>query len=202
MPALTPQTMRPHGLAGHIAGWLMDHHNRDAHRAVLVRLSVAPADAIIEIGFGAGQLVQMLARQAPHGYIAGVDPSELMVKTALRRNARAVDEARVDLKVGTADAIAWPDEHFGKAAALHCFQFWGEPAKGLAEVRRVLRPGGVFVLVLRDHKGRAPDWLPNPLSRETDEIAATAQALEAAGFEVLERDSHAGKSPMIVSRRV
>ena len=53
---------------------------------------------------------------------------------------------------------------------------------------RVLRPGGRFALILRHHPpGRAPAWLPNPISRGGDEVVGARAALAAVGFALDER---------------
>jgi len=54
----------------------------------------------------------------------------------------------------------------------------------VAEISRVLIPGGRFVLILRDHSKNPPSWLPNPLSRGIDEIQAAHRLLAEAGFVV------------------
>src|SRR6185312_7473266 len=89
------------------------------------------------------------------------------------------------LTVAQGDDTSLPDGPFDAIAALHSFQFWADPDAGLKRVHDRLAPGGRFVLVLRMHGGRkAPKWLPNPLSRSSNEIAAACDALERAGLSV------------------
>ncbi len=198
----TPQPMCPHGASGLVFGKLMDVLNRGAHAYALKRLSVSETDRIVEIGFGTGQLAGMLAKAARHGFVTGVDPSELMVETARARNAKYIKRGTLDLRLGTAAALPWPDADFDKAAALHSFQFWSDPLHDLAEVARVLRPGGLLVLILRAHDGSRPvDWLPNPLSRGQDEVAATIGALARTGFAAARAEGTVGSSPVVTARR-
>ena len=63
-------------------------------------------------------------------------------------------------------------------------EFRALPDAALARIRERLAPGGRLVLVLRTHAKKAPRWLPNPLSRDGNEIAAACDALERAGFAV------------------
>lgn len=195
------QSMQPHGFRGRVFAWLMDRFNARAQDFALHRLDVQPADRILEIGFGTGRLVRKLARKAREGFVAGVDPSQLMLQTAEKRTRRFRKKGRVELVLGDASSLPWPDAHFDKAAALHCFQFWGDPAHDLAEVRRVLKPGGLFVLVLR-RRGRAgPKWLPNPISRTQQEVVGAFELLSDGGFSETRIEGKAGSSPMVTARK-
>jgi ubiquinone/menaquinone biosynthesis C-methylase UbiE len=194
-----PQAMRPHGFKGRVFCWFMDRRNARTQDFVLGRLDVRPSDRILEIGFGTGRLVRKLARKAREGFIGGIDPSELMLHKAEKRTRRFRRKGSVELKLGEAAALPWPDACFDKVAALHCFQFWADPEHGLAEVKRVLRPGGLFVLVLRRRRRAGPKWLPNPISRNGQEVVGAYQLIAGAGFSQARIEGAAGKSPMITA---
>ena len=183
-----PQSMRPHGFNGRVAGWLMDRFNSRAQDFALKRLEVQPSDCVLEIGFGTGRLMRKIAKKAREGFVAGVDPSVLMLEKAEMRTRRFRKKGRVELKLG-------------EAAALHSFQYWSDPNHDIAEVHRVLKPGGLLVLVLRAHKGHGPKWLPNPISRSDQEIAGVFQLLSAGGFHETRIEGKAGSSPMVTARK-
>lgn len=194
-----PQPMCPHGRTGRVFGWLMDVLNRGTHKFALRRLAVQRTDSILEIGFGTGQLAKMFARKARKGFVAGVDPSELMVDTARRRTRRYVRKEIVDLRLGDAARLPWPDKRFDKAAALHCFQFWSDPERGMSEVARVLRSGGIFLLVLRAHKARDHTWLPNPASRAGRELEWLLENLPGFGFSNVRLEGKTGSSAIVTA---
>jgi len=196
-----PQSMNPRGFWGRIAGWRMDHINARAQNFALKRLDVQNADCILEIGFGTGRLVRKIAKAAPSVLVGGIDPSELMLRTAEKRTKKFRKNGRVELKLGKASALPWPDNFFDKAAALHSFQFWNDPEHDVAEVGRVLKPGGLLVLVLRPHKKAGPKWLPNPISRSGQEIAGAFQLLSQAGFRETRIEGKAGSSPVLTARK-
>lgn len=85
------------------------------------------------------------------------------------------------------------------AVAIHSFQFWSPPEQGLAEVRRVLRPGGRLILLLRDHDRHAPHWLPNPVSRSGREVELTLTLPAGEGFYDVARAGDANGSQAIVA---
>jgi ubiquinone/menaquinone biosynthesis C-methylase UbiE len=196
-----PQSMRPHGFWGGVFGWFMDRRNARAHAFALERLDVQQTDAILEIGFGTGRLVRKVAKQAREAFVCGVDPSELMLQTAERRTKKFRKQGRVELKLGEAAALPWADAQFDKAAALHCFHFWSDPVHDIAEVRRVLKPGGLLLLILRGHKKAGPKWLPNPISRSGQEIAGAFQLLANSGFGETRIEGKAGSSPVLTARK-
>lgn len=196
------QAMMPHGWAGRIFGKSMDLLNRHAFKAAAKGLAVQPGDSILEIGFGTGALVQMLSERSAVSFVAGVDPSPLMLETASRRNRRAIASGRVKLRSGDASRLDWPDETFNKVCAVHSFQFWADPDECLREVYRVLRPGGLLLLILRNHRGGEADaWLPNPISRAADETAGALDALKSCGFVSCESPRRTRNSPIITARK-
>lgn len=182
---------------GVVFGWLMAWSNGPAYKHAAKLLDPQAEDWILETGFGTGHLAARLARITTRGMVCGVDPSDLMVKTAQRR----VAGLRADLRKGTADRLPWPDAKFDKAAALHNFQFWPDPARGLAEVRRVLKPGGPFLILLRDHEGKQLKDLPNPISRTGREAEGTLAALRDAGFKDVARLDDFDEAPVVLARR-
>lgn len=181
--ASAPLPMRPAGLAGRLFGVVMERINAPAYRLAIAMLEPEPHQHVLEIGFGTGRLVEMLVERLPEGYVAGIDPTETMVQVARNRRSVRAAPKRVDLRLGKAAALDWPDASFDSVVALHCFQFWPDPGAGLREIRRVLRPGGRCVLILRTHdEHHPPAWLPNPLSRSGNEIGAARTCLSDAGF--------------------
>jgi SAM-dependent methyltransferase len=177
-----PQAMRPSGRVGRIFGFVMAQLNSDACRWTVDQLRAVEPTSFLEIGFGTGRLLARAIRTFRLERACGVDPSELMVDTTRKHLRRFADRVTLDIRGG--DDTSLPDGPFDAVAALHSFQFWSDPDAALARIRTRLAPGGRLVLVLRTHGGKAPEWLPNPLSRADNEIAAACKALERAGFAV------------------
>lgn len=138
--ALGRQLGRPAGLAGRLVGRLMPVLNARPTRLAIEALEIGNGDAALDIGFGAGDGVALLARRATR--VCGIDHSPLMLERALRRNRMAVREGRVELRLGDFAALPWPDASFDAILAANVVYFWREPERVVAELRRVLRPGG------------------------------------------------------------
>lgn len=161
-------------------GRIMEAMNAPAYLAAANDLPLE--GAVLEIGFGTGKLIELLLKRGRYQLVAGVDPTPAMVDFALKRSHVRQAGSRVDLRLGTAADLPWPERSFSVVLALHCFQFWPDPVGSMQEVRRVLGPDGVFRLVLRDHGNAPPAWLPNPISRSGDEIGGLCELLESSGF--------------------
>lgn len=176
----TAQFRRPHGVGGRVAGLLMAVKNRSMGFAALDALEPPPGARVLELGFGPGVVLEALARRRDVALVAGVDPSELMLGWARRRCRRAARDGRLDLRLGVAESLPWPDGSFERVVAVNNFHLWSDPQKALGEVRRVLAGGGRLVLGLRVALPEAHRLASPGLSDE--QIARVPPLLAAAGF--------------------
>ena len=101
-----------------------------------------PGGNLLEVGSGPGRLAVRLAREAPGMTLTGVDISGAMVERAARRAARAGLSERVRFEVGDVAALPLSDEEFDGVVSTLSLHHWSDPATGLAEIHRILKPGG------------------------------------------------------------
>lgn len=140
------QYRRPTGIVGQFIGSRMARQHAPENIWSVGLLAVQPADRVLEVGFGPGLTIAQMAARATGGLVAGVDFSPAMLALARRRNTRAIKAGRVDLRASEATALPFADVSFDKALSIHTLYFWSDPAQPLAELRRVLKPGGTLVL--------------------------------------------------------
>ncbi|HSC63248.1 MAG TPA: methyltransferase domain-containing protein [Caldimonas sp.] len=122
-----------------------------------------PGQRLLDLGTGTGLVARELARRG--AVVSGVDVAAGQIAAA-RDSARAEGIA-VDLAVAAAEALPFGDATFDAVVASQCWMYF-EVDPTLAEVRRVLRPGGVLVTT---HFS----WLPR-----LDPIAKASEALVLA----------------------
>ena len=107
-------------------------------------LSLLPArsEAILELGYGSGVFLPSLAARA--GRVAGFDVHDRAAEVAAALRARGT---QADLRTGDGRALPFGDGEFDAVVAVSALEFVDDLDATCAEVRRVLRPGGVFVVV-------------------------------------------------------
>lgn len=134
----------PRGLLGRIGGAVMARANAATERHVVYVARLAPGETVLVLGPGPG--IGLAAAAGAGRTVVGVDPSEEML--ALSRGRCPGTE----LRVGTAERTGQPDDSVDVVLSVNNVQLWEDRAAGLAELRRVLRPGGR--LVLSAHQGK------------------------------------------------
>ncbi len=171
--------------------------NRDMEDTAVAELDPAPADRVLAVGFGPGVGVAALVARLPHGFVGGIDPSDVMVDQARRRNRTALNEGRIQLASAGADAIPWPDATFDGAVAVNCIQLWQPLDSSLYEIARVLSPGATLVTVTHC-------WAVGKQAPVSAWVATTTAALHAAGLDaVTHRTAHfrSGEGLVLRARR-
>lgn len=131
---------RPKGSLGRLGGIIMARTNRKVASWAIDLLDVQPSDQILEVGFGPGVGIQLLAKSAWSGRVVGVDHSEEMVEQATVRNAKAIEAGRVDLREGSVERLPFEDATFDSVLAVNSMQVWPDAGAGLREIRRVMKP--------------------------------------------------------------
>jgi arsenite methyltransferase len=110
-------------------------------------LDLRPGLRALDVGSGPGLLAQDLAERAgPGGMVVGVDPSPSMLRLARARTAGA----RVFHVQGTATAVPVQDRSFDLAVSTQVLEYVPEIDVALAEMRRVVRPGGTVAILDTD----------------------------------------------------
>jgi ubiquinone/menaquinone biosynthesis C-methylase UbiE len=142
-------------------------------------LELRAGEHVLEIGCGPGLALAAAAR-GPAARITGVDPSAVMVAQARRRNRHA---ARVTVVEAGAEALPLGDASVDAALAVNSLSHWRERDGGLAELARVLRPGGRAALVLRLRNPAAGRLDRSAYGLPAERTGELEAALGAAGLQ-------------------
>ena len=177
MAVLDPSTnnpfAHPSGWLGRLAGRIMLWTNKQDD--LLAVLDVQPGDDVLEVGYGPGGLIRLLAERTGAASIRGVDPSPEMRDQASRHNRKAVRAGRVRLDIGTADRTGLPDASVDRVVSVRNVAMWPDLGAGVAELYRVVRPGGAVVIAW--HGGTTPNRIVKKLSLPQGELSRIERAL-------------------------
>lgn len=193
--ALTRQCRKPAGWFGRRLARAMNFGHARLTAWGLTHVTVGPRTRILDIGCGGGRTIQTMAAMATDGHIDGIDYSAASVAVARETNAALIESGRVSIQQGSVSHLPFPDAGFDLITAVETHYYWPDLATDLGEVRRVLAPGGRFLLIAETYRGRPMDWLYWPAMRlmlrarylTLDEHRA---ALVAAGFADVQVHSH------------
>lgn len=125
----------------------MDTINKAMYKSIVVDIDLNENSKILDIGYGNGYLIQKLYKKC-NANIYGIDISEDMKNIAERRNNKAVSNGKLQLFVGDCCNLDFEDEIFDAVTSVNTIYFWNDTLKGLSEIKRTLKPGGVFYNVV------------------------------------------------------
>lgn len=166
---------KPTGTQGEQVGLLMANANGAINSWAISLLGITANENVLEIGFGPGVAIQELVELSPARLIAGVDHSEIMLTQATTRNARAINDGRVELQLGSVSALPYQDAFFDKVFTVNSFHFWPKPLTDLAEIRRTMKSNGLIAISIQ------PRWATT--EQMVDEVGGQlVQWLSKAGF--------------------
>ncbi len=170
-------------LPGRSGSWLNSLLARPMYRLVAGVLDIGPEDDLLDVACGWGEFLAVHASRARR--VAGIDRSGEKVGLARQRLADRIAEGTAEVALGDAAELPWEDGTFSAVTCMAAFPFFTDPARVLAEVLRVLRPGGrvVMQIGMRWSDG-PPKHMPALLSEVVDlsDEAAVQRLFEDAGF--------------------
>lgn len=164
----------------HYAGYADTHYlalaaelAREDKRASYAAMRLAPGMRVLDAGCGPGHDTIPLAELVgQEGSVAGVDSDAAMVAEAERRAAEAGVAGRVRHVVADAAELPFAPESFEAARAERLFQHLPDPRAALAEMVRVVRPGGWLVVLETDYSTMTIDADDIDLERRLARFAA------------------------------
>lgn len=147
-----------------------------------------PGEQVLDVGCGTGTLAIEVARRIGRaGHVAGIDPSTEQIARACSKAVRR--NLPIDFQIGVIEQLAFPDQTFDVVFSTLMMHHLPAPLKrqGLAEIARVLKPGGRLVIAdfqrKKERQGRAARFHAGGSSMQD-----LAPLIKDAGFERLETE--------------
>ncbi len=135
---------KPEGKLGNIQLKSMNKEHTPVSLWGLKHLNISPDDVILDIGCGGGMNINRMAQSAKKVY--GVDYSIESVNLSKEVNEDLIREGRVEVHEGNVMDLPFEDNSFDIVTAFETVYFWPDIVKSFGEVKRVLKPGGMFLI--------------------------------------------------------
>ena len=161
-------------------------------------LAPEPGSYVLDVAAGTGEPALTLARNLGGGQVLAIDAAKGMIDVAAAKAAEA-GLANLAFELMPAEAMTFADDTFDRVVCRFGVMLFTDPIKGLAEIWRVLKPGGRFALAVWGDPDQLSSFkffaeVLDPLMPEGNKTAMSAAAslgpdgaleaaLEAAGFQ-------------------
>ncbi len=163
---IAKQYRKPSGLLGKIISGRMERKNAKLYQWIMPRVKTVDGDHVLEIGYGAGTGINILAGRDQNITVSGIDFSKVMYKKALRKNKDHIGAGTVFLSHD--DLLTYNSDNsqkcFSKIIGINVLYFWNDLGTYFSKIYGLLKDGGLLYLYMA-----SPSTLDN-LSNVDDEI--------------------------------
>ena len=186
------QTRKPEGILGKMmVNGMNGGHGKMADWGISHLTGPAPGE-ILEAGCGGGRNACELLKKYPSSKVTAIDYSDVSVEKARAYNDENIRSGRITVQKGDVSALELPEERFDLATAFETIYFWPGLEKCFSQIARVLKPGGVFMIV---NESDGTDETSLKFEKMIDGMKCytaeqITEALTKAGFSKVETDHH------------
>ena len=142
----------PRGMMGRMMLRFMNFGHAPLTNWGLDLVEFQPGWTMLDIGCGGGATLKRLLKRSDGAQVYGIDISEESVAKARKVNASVLDK-QVFVSQGSAEKLPYEEGKFDLVTAVETVYFWPNLPECLQEVRRVLKPGGRFAIMVEVIEG-------------------------------------------------
>ena len=148
LKAIAAQLRCPSGEQGIQTGLRMQQNNDNMIRSAIAALDLQDDERILEIGPGRAHHLSSILDKLPTVSYSGIDISETMIKEACELNKQYCESGQATFDLTDGETIPFEEDTFAKGFTVNTIYFWSDPLTYLEEIKRVMRPGGIFCIAL------------------------------------------------------
>lgn len=141
------QCARPEGFLGRVMLRFMNFGHAPLTNWGLGLVEIHDGWTMLDIGCGGGATLKRLLKRSKDAQVYGIDISEESVAKAKKVNAKVLDK-QVFVTEGSAEKLPYEDNKFNLVTAVETVYFWPNLPNCLEEVKRVLKKGGKFAIMV------------------------------------------------------
>ena len=197
------QTRKPEGTLGKMmVNGMNSGHAKMADWGMSHLPEISPMQ-IAELGCGGGRNAGELSKRFPQARVVAVDYSEVSVEKAKDYNRVLINTGKMVVQQGDVSKLNLPSESFDLATAFETIYFWPGLEKCFAQVFKILKPGGTFMIVNEsdgtDDASLKYEQIIDGMKCYT--VEQISSALKSAGFSEVTSDHFEGKPWITVIAR-
>ena len=141
------QCARPEGFLGRVMLRFMNFGHAPLTNWGLSLVGIHDGWTMLDIGCGGGATLKRLLKRSKGARVYGIDISAESVAKAKKVNAEVLDK-QVFVTQGSAEKLPYEDNQFDLVTAVETVYFWPNLPNCLKEVKRVMKPGGRFAIMV------------------------------------------------------
>jgi ubiquinone/menaquinone biosynthesis C-methylase UbiE len=160
----------------------MEKGHRPVGEQAIQLMEIPTNGRVLDVGCGNGWATRLIAQQASHGRVVGIDISDEMVELARESSA---EFPNVEFREASAEKLPFAEAEFTHAFSMESLYYYADVLRALKEIRRVLKSGGKFACVvdLYEENGPSHQWIPDlKIPVHLLSIAGYRSLFEKAGF--------------------
>jgi SAM-dependent methyltransferase len=149
------QVRKPDRWVGRFFVWIMNMSHSGVTNWGLGHVRVGEEFTILDVGCGGGRTIEKLAALASRGMVYGVDYAKGSVAASRGRNAGLIEAGRVEITEASVSQLPFAEGKFDLVTAVETQYYWPDLVGDMKEILRVLKPGGMLVVIAESYgKGK------------------------------------------------
>jgi len=136
----------------------MEKGHRPLGELAIELMAIASSAIVLDVGCGSGWATRLMAEKARDGRVVGIDIADEMITVARETSSQC---ANVEFRVASAESLPFAEGEFTSAFSMESLYYYADVGLALKEIKRVLRPGGLFVTVIDLYRENLPShqWI-------------------------------------------
>lgn len=177
-------TRKPQGFGGKIMVKMMNSGHSKLAKWGFTKIYAKSNAKVLDIGCGGGANVANWLAKCTNGHVSGIDYSKVSVEESKKLNAIAIKQGKCDIVYGDVSSMPFDEESFDCVSAFETVYFWTDLEKSFAEVNRVMKSGGTFLICNESDGTNSADekWTKKIGGMKIYNEEQLYTALEKAGF--------------------
>lgn len=139
-------TRKPQGFGGKIMVKMMNSGHSKLAKWGFTKICAKSNAKVLDIGCGGGANIANWLTKCTNGHVTGIDYSKVSVEESKKLNEIAIKQGKCDIVHGDVSSMPFDEESFDCVSAFETVYFWTDLEKCFAEVNRVMKSGGTFLI--------------------------------------------------------